>query len=128
MYMRGPDGRLCRVSELGRVARISTFSHPLSLLIWLVLQLLVLLLPVLQVQLSDEFPRPAEKLAIEEMVVSQIALSALLFPLLLRDFPSAIVMAATTWPFLLLAGLLSSTPAYPLLEAGAFVSIWIIAL
>ncbi|HEV8292552.1 MAG TPA: hypothetical protein VGP94_11545 [Tepidisphaeraceae bacterium] len=111
-----------------RFNRISTFSHPLSLLIWLALQLLVLLLPVMQVRLSDEFPRPAEKLAAEEMVVAQIALTALLLSVLIRDFASALVIAATSWPFLFLAGLLSSTPPYRLLEAGAFISIWIIAL
>ena len=108
--------------------RVSTFSHPVSLLIWLGLQLLVLLLPVMQVQLSDDFPRPAEKLAAEEMVVAQIAFSALLLPVLIRDFASALVIAATCWPFLLLAGLLSSTPPHRLLEVGAFVSIWIIGL
>ena len=108
--------------------RISTFSHPLSLLIWLVLQLLVLLLPVLQVQLSDQFPRPAEKLAADEMVVAQIALSALLFPILLRDFSTAIVLAATTWPFLFLAGLLASTAPHRLLEVGAYILIWMLAL
>ena len=117
------------VSEVkGRLARSSTFSHPLSLLVWLGLQLLVLSLPVMQVQLSDEFTRPAEKLAVEEMAVAQVGLSALLFGILMRDFSTAIVMAATSWPFLLLAGLLSSTPPYRLLEAGAFISISIIAL
>jgi hypothetical protein len=120
---------LLRVAEVkGAIARFSTFSHPLSLLIWLGLQLLVLLLPVMQVQLSEDFPRPAEKLAAVEMVVAQIALSALLFPILLQNFATAMVMAATTWPFLLLAGLLSSTPSYRSLEAGAFISIWMIAL
>jgi len=109
-------------------ARPSTFSHPVSLLVWLGLQLLVLLLPVMQVPLSDEFPRPAEKMAEEEMIVAQIALSALLFSFLMRDFAATIVIAAASWPFLLLAGLLSSTPPYRLLEAGAFISIWIIAL
>jgi hypothetical protein len=108
--------------------RISTLSHPLALLIWLALQLLVLLLPVMQVQLSDEFPRPAEKLAAEEIVVAQVALSSLLFSVLVRDFSAAVVMAATTWPFLLLAGLLSSTPPYRLLETSAFISMWLIAL
>ena len=106
----------------------STFSHPLSLLIWLGLQLIVLLLPVMQVPLSDEFPRPTEKIAADEMIVAQIALSALLFPILIRDFASAIVMAAAIGPFLLLAGLLSSTPPYRLLESAIFLSIWILGL
>jgi len=126
---RGRQVRLFHVPETpARFSRLSTFSHPLSLLIWLGLQLLVLLLPVMQVQLSEEFPRPAEKLAIEELVVAQIGLSALLFSLLLRDFASALVIAAASWPFLLLAGLLSSTPPSRLLETGAFVSLWIVAL
>jgi hypothetical protein len=116
------------VSEPGRISSISTFSHPVSLLIWLALQLLVLLLPVMQVQLSDEFPRPAEKLAAEEMVVAQIAMSALLFAVLIREFASAMVLTAASWPFLLLAGLLSSTASERLVEAGAFISGWIIGL
>src|SRR5436190_7527032 len=119
----------CYAVAVGSIVnRISTFSHPVSLLIWLVLQLLVLLLPVLQVPLSDEFPRPAEKLALAEMVVAQMALAALLFPILMRDLSSAVVMAATTWPFLLLAGLLSSIPRPQLLEVGGFISLWVIAL
>jgi len=125
----GIDSAACYAVAVGsRLDRISTFSHPLSLLIWLGLQLLVLLLAVMQVPLSDEFPRPAEKLAIEEMVVAQIALSALLFPILIRELPSSFVIAATTWPFLLLAGLLSSTSPYRLLEVSGFISCWIIAL
>ena len=111
-----------------RLNRISTFSHPGSLLVWLGLQLVVLLLPVMQVPLSDEFPRPAEKMAAEEMIVAQIALSALLFSFLMRDFAATMVIATTSWPFLLLAGLLSSKPPYRLLEAGAFISLWILAL
>ena len=82
----------------------------------------------MQVQLSDEFPRPAEKLAIEEMIAAQISLTALLLPVLFRDFASALVIAAAAWPFLLLAGLLSSTAPHRLLETGAFVTVWIIAL
>ncbi len=81
----------------------------------------------MQVPLSDEFTRPAEKLAVEEMLVAQIGLSALLFSFLMRDFAGAIVMAASSWPFLLLAGLLSSTPPYRLLETGTFISAWIVA-
>jgi len=129
MGNREPSQRPCYAGiVLSRLNRISTFSHPSSLLVWLALQLSVLLLPVMQVQLSDEFPRPAESLAADEMVVAQIALSALLFSFLLRDLTAAAVMAATTWPFLLLAGLLSSTAPHHLIEAGAFISLWIIAL
>jgi hypothetical protein len=80
------------------------------------------------VPLSDEFPRPAEKLAAEEMIIAQIALSSLLLSYLLRDMAATLVIIASTWPFLLLAGLLSSTPPYRLLEVGVFISIWILTL
>ena len=107
---------------------LTTFSHPVSLLIWLILQLLILLIPVTQLPLSEEFTRPAEKLAIEEMLVAQIALSALLAPILLPTAASVLVIAAATWPFLQLAGVLSSTPPYHVIESAGFVSIWIISL
>jgi len=129
MGSREPTGRACYAGIVIRgLNRISTFSHPTSLLVWLALQLLVLLLPVLQVPLSDEFPRPAERLAIEEMVIAQIALSSLLLSYLLRDMAATFVIAASTWPFLLLAGLLSSTSSHRLLQVGAFISIWLMAL
>jgi hypothetical protein len=108
--------------------RFSTFSHPVSLLIWLVVQLLVLLIPVMQVPLSEEFTRPAEKLAVEEMLVGQIALSALLLPILMPTPATVLVIAAASWPFLQLAGVLSSTPPYRVIEAGVFVTLWIVSL
>ena len=98
------------------------------MLIWLVLQLLVLLIPVMQVPLSEEFTRPAERLAIEEMLVAQIALSALLIPILMPTPAAVLVIAAATWPILQLAGVLSSAPPYRVVEAGSFVTVWIIAL
>jgi hypothetical protein len=108
--------------------RFSTFSHPVSLLIWLVLHLVVLLIPVTQVPLSEEFTRPAEKLAVGEMIVAQIALSSLLLPILMPTPAAVLVIAAASWPFLQLAGVLSSTPPYHVIEAGSFVTVWIIAL
>ncbi len=111
-----------------RFARLSTFSHPVSLLVWLAIQLLVLLLGAMQVPLSEQFPRPAERLAAIEMLVAQIALGALLFPILMPNTAAVLVMAAATWPFLLLAGILSSTPIAHLLQAAAFVSLWLISL
>jgi hypothetical protein len=119
---------MVKAESSGGISRFTTFSHPGSLLIWLGLQLLVLLLPVMRVPLSEEFPRPAEKLAVEEMVVAQIALSALLLPVLMPSPAAVIVMAGTTWPFLQLAGVLSSSPPYRLVEVSGFVSTWIVAL
>ncbi len=111
-----------------RLAGFTTFSHPVALLVWVGIQLGVLLLGVMQVPLSEEFPRPAEKMAATEMVVAQIAFGALLFPILMPTAGAVMVMVGATWPFLLLAGVLSSSPPYRMLEVGAFISVWIISL
>jgi hypothetical protein len=111
-----------------KLASFTTFSHPIALLIWVGLQLGVLLLGVMQVPLSEQFPRPAERMAATEMVVAQIAFAALLFPILMPTAGAVMVMVGATWPFLLLAGVLSSSSPYRMLEVGAFISGWIISL
>lgn len=105
-----------------------TSSHLPPLLLWLALQLLVLLLPVFQIRLSDDFPRPAERLAIQEMLLLQTTAAGLLFPCLLPTLATTLILIAAAWPFILLAGILSSTPPLPLLFAGAYLSTWLLLL
>jgi len=100
----------------------------LALLLWLTLQLGVLSLAAGQVRLSDHFPRPAEGMALVEMVVVQIAFSAMLAPILFRDIGVAIVVTACAWPMLQLAGLLSVASEATLLLAASYVTLWMIAL
>jgi hypothetical protein len=97
----------------------------LPLTIWLTLQFLALLLPVLQVPLSDEFPRPIERFALHEMLAVQICFAALLFPLLFRSGASALCTLAASWPFIFLAGFLASVPTARILICGAYLSCWL---
>jgi hypothetical protein len=113
------------VSEAAKPA--PTFTHLAALLPWLVLQLLALALPTLQVPLSDDFPRPTERVAVQEMVIVQVLSAAMLFPML-RNVPTTIAVIASTWPFLQLAGMLAGTPAPRLLCATLYLAMWMITL
>jgi MYXO-CTERM domain-containing protein len=114
------------VSESPKPSPTSSHLPPLSL--WLALQLLALLLPTLHISLSDDFPRPIERLAMHEMLVVQITAAAMLFPMLFKTIPTTIALIATTWPFLQLAAMLSATPALRLLLVALYLTLWMIAL
>ena len=103
-------------------------SHIGPLTAWLAIQLALLLLPVLQVPLADQFTRPAERAALEVMLVGQVLFAALLFPWLLRSAGAAVMMAAASWPFIQLAMVLSSADAGTAVWASAYATAWIAAL
>ena len=105
-----------------------TSPHWPPLALWLGLQLLALLIPVTQTPLTDQFPRPPERQALYVMVAAQLALSALLFPLLFRWPANIPAVVASTWPMLLLSGLLASAPAARIALAASYVSAWLITL
>src|SRR4029453_12234091 len=115
-------------SPATRVGRPPTSPHLSPLALWLAVQLLALLLPVLQVPLSDEFPHPIERFALREMLAVQISFAALLFPLLFRSPGSAGCVLFASWPFLFLAGFLASTPLLHIVISGAYLSCWIALL
>jgi len=97
------------------------------LLAWLGLQLLALFVALARVPLAAGYPRPAELLAAQVMAVTQVTGAALLFPWLMRTSASAIVVVATTWPFLALAGSVSGVPPMRLIGVGSHVTAWMIA-
>jgi hypothetical protein len=89
--------------------------------------LLLLLIPVTQTPLTDQFPRPPERQALYVMTAAQLALSALLFPLLLR--PASIpAVIASAWPMLLLSGVLASAPIARIALAATYISAWLVTL
>ena len=108
--------------------RTPTSPHWPPLALWLALQLVVLLIPVTQTPLTDQFPRPAERQALYVMAAAQLALSALLFPVLFRAPFHAIAVIASTWPLLLLSGLLASAPAARIALAASYISAWLLTL
>jgi hypothetical protein len=106
--------------------RHKPITAPLA--VWLLAQLTVLVLAISRVALSANFIRPAEALAMDEMLVVQFAVSAMLFPFLLRDLRCSIALILTAAPMLQLAGTLSESSAGQVLGAWTCVAIWLIAL
>src|SRR5688500_12019644 len=110
----------------------STFHHReftwAPLVVWLAAQILILLVPASQVRLADEFPRPAESMALREMLAGQMVIVTLTFPFLLRGAAVSIAIAASAWPFLLLAGVLASTPNQRIGGCALYLTVWIAVL
>src|SRR5438128_918536 len=87
----------------------SAVTAPLS--VWLVAQLIALTFAALRVPLSAHFIAPGEALAMDEMLVVQFGVSAMLFPFLLRDARHLLAMMLTAAPMIQLAAILAGTPA-----------------
>jgi hypothetical protein len=99
-----------------------------AIAVWLALQLIALLLGAWRVPLSANFPTPAERLALHEMLVMQIGSSALLFPVLLRNWRTTSVIMLSAMPFIELSAFLSMTPTHAALAAAGYVLVWLAAL
>ena len=71
---------------------------------------------------------PGSTLLAELMIAGQVALAALLAPLLSRSPATLVVVVAACWPGLLLAGGLAATPLSATLLSGLVVTAWIVSL
>jgi hypothetical protein len=98
------------------------------LALWLALQLLVLLIPITQTPLSDKFPRPAERQALDELLIAQLVLAAAFSPFLFRTWATTLMLVAATWPLQQLAGMLSAYPPGRVIEGGAYVTLWMLVV
>ena len=104
-------------------------SPVIPLALWLAVQGLMLLLAALKIPFSNNFPNPAERMALDEMLVVQIAAAAILAPMLMRDATTAALAAIASWPFTMLAGLLAAEiDPWKIVCPAAVVSLWIAAL
>jgi len=109
--------------------RPATFSRSLaSLGLWLIIQLAALLLPMTQLRLADQYPRPPERLALAQMLTIQIVFSAMLFPLLMPSRQATVLVILSTLPMIQLAGMLAAQPPATILAGAAYVSIWLACL
>ena len=97
-------------------------------ILWLAVQLAALALAAARVPLAAKYPRPEELLAAHLMLTVQVSASALLFPYLMRDWRTAASVIATAWPFLMLASTLAAVPVGRAVAAGAYVTLWLVAL
>jgi hypothetical protein len=95
---------------------------------WLTLQMLALLAAVFRVPFSARFPALGEQLAIHEMLVVQMAASALLFPCLFRTWATGVVVIAATPVMVQLAGVLAAAQFEPLVAVCSYATLWVIGL
>jgi hypothetical protein len=96
--------------------------------LWFAVQLGALLLSLLRVSFAAAYPRAGELLAAHVMVVSQVVAAALLFPYLMRTWPAAVAVVASSWPFDAVAGVFSAAPAGHVVWAAAYVTAWLLVL
>jgi hypothetical protein len=98
------------------------------LILWLLVQAAALGLAAARVPLSAHFPQPAERQAMAEMLIAQIAAAAVLFPLLLQDWTAFGLAEAASWPMLDLAALLGGQPPARIAWAAGYVTLWLATL
>ena len=100
---------------------------PGAVLAWSVLQVAALTVGLLQVPLAAKSP-PGTSLALDILIAGQVGGAALLAPLLFRTPATALVVLASAWPALLLAGGLGAGPVGGPARGGLAVSAWIVTL
>ncbi len=106
----------------------SPLSHFGTVAVWLAVQMLTLLLPIFQIRLADQYPRPAESLALAQMLCVDVAMSAMLMPILFRTPGSTLITVACAWPFLQLAATFSAAPHARAFAAGLYLTGWLLVL
>jgi hypothetical protein len=98
----------------------------IPLLVWLLIQLAALALGASQTPPSARWT--VESFALDEMLVAQVMSAALLFPLLLPNLRAAVLIAATSVPFSMLAGTLAGIANHRIATGCAPVVLWLAAL
>ena len=98
-----------------------------TLLIWSAAQLFALGVSAFRVRLWARFPAAGESLAVDVLFCTQMATAVLLMPRLTR-WRTAFFMLLTAWPLLMLAGSLAAVPGASIARAGAWISVWIVAM
>lgn len=103
-------------------------SNAIAILAWVGIQLAALALGAWAQPVWAHHPEPRTSLAVHQMLAVQLAGSSVLFPILLQNWRAGASVAALSWAFLQLAGLLDATPQRDLIEVAVFVSLWIAGL
>ena len=99
--------------------------------LWLLIQMTALAISTTRVPFyaAKSFPEPAEILAAGVMLTFQIGAAAMLFPYLLRDWRATGLVVIASWPFMILAQILTSEPGFrTYLTAAPFVAVWLVGL
>jgi hypothetical protein len=107
---------------------VSDGAKPLPLFIWLGVQLLSLLAVAARVPFTPHFPTAQERLAVDLLVMVQVAASALLFPVILSGTGTAISAVLSGLTFVAFAAALAAVSPAPAGRAAAYVALWLAAL
>jgi hypothetical protein len=118
------------MSDAGSTPSKSDFSglSAAALGVWMGVQLVALGISAFRVRLWAREPFAAEQLALGTMLITQIGLGSLIFPLLLRNFRSSAVAITTAWPLALLASFLADASVAQVGRGEAYVTVWLIGL
>ncbi len=101
-------------------------AAPLAM--WIAVQLGALALGAWQAPLARLFTQPAQRAALDEMAVIQIAVASVAFTMLTADLFTTLATIAIAWPMLQLAGFIAAAPAGAVIAAGLYISAWIVGL
>lgn len=97
-------------------------------MIWAIVQLGALGVAAARIPLTARYSATGEQWAVEVMLVTQVGLSSMIFPQLLRGWRSTGVSIGISWVFMELAAFLTDY-SFPNVACGeAFVTIWIFTL
>lgn len=106
----------------------TAFPRTWPLLVWLLVQLAALLLSATRVPLAAQYPRAAERLAVYLLLATQLFAAAALMPWLLHGWRQSLLAAASSWPLLGIAAMLSTVPPGRALAAGGYLTAWVATL
>lgn len=98
---------------------------------WLAIQLGAIALSASRVPFSatKRFPQPGELLAVWVMLFVQVTFSALLFPLLMRTFTTAVMTIVSALPFMIVAGFLAGEwDRFQMAAMCGYVAAWLVGL
>ena len=114
--------------EPGGAPAPSTLRTSGALFLWLALQLAALTIAAFHFPLWAHAPESEDLLALQFLLVAQLGGSTLLFPLLMGSSRQTVFTAASSWPMIVLAGVLSAVGLRTIGFALTFITLWLLAL
>ena len=106
----------------------STLRTSGALFLWLALQLAALAIAAFHFPLWAHAPESEDLLALQFLLVAQLSGSALLFPLLMGSWRQTVFITASSWPVIVVAGMLSAVSLRTIGLAAMFTTFWLLAL
>ena len=106
----------------------STLKTSGPLFLWLTLQLGALAIAAFHFPLWAHAPESEDLLALQFLLVVQLGGSALLFPMLMGSWRQTVFTTASSWPMIMLAGMLSGVSLWTIGLAVMFITLWWLAL